>query len=181
MLDAVRFVHKAWERITQKTIQNCFRHTGIIQEEVSTEIECSVATTEEDEDDLPLSECTRRIDSINFASCDLDGVSSVDGILTTETLTAEDIVTEVKNQQTSASDEKNLQEEEDSEEQQIEVNVQTINEALETITVVHNFYDASSENVQLICELERIERDLQMHCFATRMQIQITDFFNAFQ
>ena len=99
MLDAVRFVHKAWECITEKAIGNCFRHAGIIQEEeVSTEIECSVATTEEDENDLPLSEWVRRIDSVNFASCDLDGFSSVDGdILTTETLTAEDIVTEVKN------------------------------------------------------------------------------------
>ena len=33
----------------------------------------------------------------NFVSCDLDGFSSVDGILRTETLTAEDSVTEVKN------------------------------------------------------------------------------------
>ena len=56
LLDAVRFVHKAWEHITEKTIQNCFRHAGIIQEEVSTEIECSIATTEEDKDNLPLSE-----------------------------------------------------------------------------------------------------------------------------
>ena len=91
LLDAVLFVHKAWERVTEKTIRNCFRHAGIIRQEVSTEIECSVATTEEDEDDLPLSERVRRIDSVNFASCDLDGFSSVDDdILTTETLTAED-------------------------------------------------------------------------------------------
>ena len=76
LLDAVRFVHKAWERIT--------------------EIECSFTTTEE-EDDLPFSEWVRRIDSVNFAFCSLDGFSSVDDdILTTETLTAEDIVKEVK-------------------------------------------------------------------------------------
>ena len=75
LLDAVRFVHKAWERVTKKSIRNCFRHAGIIQEEVSTEIECSVATTEEDEDDLPLSEWVRRIDCVNLASCDLDGFS----------------------------------------------------------------------------------------------------------
>ena len=85
MLDAVRLVHKAWERGTEKTIRNCFRHAGINQEEVSTEIKCSVATTEEDENDLSLSEWVRRIDSVNFASCDLDGFSSVDGILRTET------------------------------------------------------------------------------------------------
>ena len=36
----------------------------------------------------------------NFASCDLDGFSSVDGILRTETLTAEDTVMEVKNNKT---------------------------------------------------------------------------------
>ena len=94
LLDVVRFVHKAWERITNKTIRNCFRHAVIIQEKVQTEIECSVATTEEDEDDLPLSECVRRIDSVNFASCNLDGFSSVDGDFpTTETLTAENTVT----------------------------------------------------------------------------------------
>ena len=117
LLDAVLFVHKAWEHITEKTIRNCFCQAGIIQEEVSTEIECSVATTEENEDDLPLSECVRRIDSVNFASCVLDGFSRVDDdILTTETLTAEDIVTEVRNQQNSAYDEKNLQEEDDDSE-----------------------------------------------------------------
>ena len=83
------------KRVTEKTIRNCFRHAGIIQEEVSTEIKCNVTTTEEDEDDSPLSEWVRRIDSDNFASCDLDGFSSVDGVLRTETLTAEDTVTEI--------------------------------------------------------------------------------------
>ena len=39
--------------VTEKTIRTCFRHAGIIQEEVSTEIECTVATMEEG-DDLPL-------------------------------------------------------------------------------------------------------------------------------
>ena len=97
-----------------------------------------------------------------------------------ETLAAEDIGTEVKNQQNSASDEKNLQEE-DSEEQEIEVNVSTINEALQAIRVVHNFYEATSENVQVICDIERIERDLQTQHFATSKQTQITDFFNACQ
>ena len=48
--------------------------------------------------------------TVDFASCDLDGFSSVDDdILTTETLIADDIVTEVKNQQNSASDGNNLQ------------------------------------------------------------------------
>ena len=46
----------------RKTIRNCFRHAEIIQEEVSKEIECSVVTTEEDEDDLPLSEWVWRIE-----------------------------------------------------------------------------------------------------------------------
>ena len=69
---------------------------------------------------LPLSQWVRKIDSINFASCDMDGFCGVvDDILTTETLTADDIVTEIKIQQNSASDEKNLQEEEDSEEQKL--------------------------------------------------------------
>ena len=54
LLDAVRFVHKAWECVT--------------------EIECSAATKEDD--DLPLSEWVRRIDSVNFALCNLDGCSS---------------------------------------------------------------------------------------------------------
>ena len=97
LLDAVRFVHKVWESITEKINRNCFCHAGTIQEQVSTELDCSAATTEEDEDDLSLSEWVRRIDSVNFASCDLNRFSSVDDdILTTETFTAEDIVTEVK-------------------------------------------------------------------------------------
>ena len=98
-----------------------------------------------------------------------------DDILTTETLTAKDIVTEVKNQQNSASDGKNLQQEEDSEEQEIEVNVPTISEALQAIRVVYNFYEATSENMQLICDLERIERDLQMQSLqGSRHKLQIS-------
>ena len=61
------------------------------------------------------------------------------------------------------------------------MNVPTINEALQTIRVVHNFYEATSENMKLICDLERIEHDLQMQYFATRKQTQITDLFNAYQ
>ena len=61
-----------WERITEKSIRNCFRHAGIIQEEVSTEIACSVATTEEDEDDFPLFEWVRRISSVNFGAIWMD-------------------------------------------------------------------------------------------------------------
>ena len=44
----------------------------------------------------------------------------------------------------------------------MEVNVPTINEALLAIRVVHIFYEATSENVQLICDLERIEHGLQI-------------------
>ena len=130
-----------------------------------------------------MSEWVQRIDSVNFASCGLDGFASVDDdILITETLTAEDnIVTEVKNQQNSAPDKKNLQQEDISEKQEIEGNVQTIREALQAIRMMHNFYKAISENVQLICDSERIEQDPQMQYFATRKQTQITDFFNACQ
>ena len=120
---------------------------GIIQEEVSTEIEYSIATTEEDEDDLPLFEWVRRIDRVNFASWDLDGFfffSVDDDSLTTETLTAEDNNCDgSKNQQNCASDGMNLQEEQNSAEQEIEVNVPTENEALQAIRVVHNFYEAT--------------------------------------
>ena len=42
--------------------------------------------------------------------------------------------------------------EEDSE-QEIEANVPTIKEAPQTIRVVHNFYEATSENMQLICDV----------------------------
>ena len=48
----------------------------------------------------------------------------------------------------TASDEKNLQEEEeDSEEHEIEVNVPTISKALQAVRVVHIFLGATSENV----------------------------------
>ena len=43
------------EACEKKTIRNCFRHAGIIYDEVQTEIECSKATTEDD--DLSLNAC----------------------------------------------------------------------------------------------------------------------------
>ena len=90
---------------------------------------------------------------------------------------------EVKHQLRSAADEKNLQEEDKySEEQEIEVNVSTIIliKALQAIRVLHNFYEATSENVQLICDLEELTNYRFLQCLSVNVSTIPTSYVLCF-
>jgi hypothetical protein len=106
LLRAVRCVDKAWRRVTEKTIRNCFRHAGITtggQEVAETtengyseENDAAVAAVADD-DDLPLSEWVRKVDRDILASYDLDAFVSIDDdVVTSETQIEENIAMEVK-------------------------------------------------------------------------------------
>jgi hypothetical protein len=69
LLDAIRCIEKAWRRVSDKTIHNCFRYAGILSAqgvnvtEIEDDVEVEAATTAAaaSDDDLPLSEWVRKI------------------------------------------------------------------------------------------------------------------------
>jgi hypothetical protein len=160
LLHAIRCVDKAWRRVTEKTIRNCFRHAGITtrgQEVAETtengcneENDAAVAApaADDDDDDLPLSEWVHKVDGDIRASYDLDAYVSIDDeVVTAKTQTEENIAMEVKRKET------NEPEEEEDHDQEIEVAIPTLSEAVEAIRTVYRFYEARSENTKIISEI----------------------------
>ncbi|PSN49856.1 hypothetical protein C0J52_14133 [Blattella germanica] len=133
-MDAMRCNAKAWNRVTAKTIQNCFRHAGISSTE-----ERNAAETEDMfddcEDNLPLSTFLRNINSEIPSDCDYDMYAIIDDLITTEVQTEDEIVSEVKNKGHSDHEE----EEQDDKEEKNKVPVPTVSDALEAIRVVSMF------------------------------------------
>ncbi|PSN51787.1 hypothetical protein C0J52_10887 [Blattella germanica] len=123
-MDAMRCIAKAWNRVTAKTIQNCFRHAGISSTE-----ERNAAETEDMfddcEDNLPLSTFLRNINSEIPSDCDYDMYAIIDDdLITTEVQTEDKIVSEVKNKGHSDHEE---EEEQDDKEEKNKVPVPTGN------------------------------------------------------
>jgi hypothetical protein len=183
LLHAIRCVDKAWRRVAEKTIRNCFRHAGITTggQEVAetTENGCdeendaapAPAAAADDDGDLRLSERVRKVDRDILASCDLDAYVSIDDdVATAETQTEEGIAMEVKRKETNEP-------EEEDHDQEIEVAVPTLSETLEAIRTANRFYEARSENTKIISEIGKIEDDLEQQYWTKRKQKKITDFF----
>jgi hypothetical protein len=120
LLDAIRCVEKAWRRVMEKIIRNCFRHAGIspgVQEGVdATEKEDDV-DDDDDDDDLPLSEWVRKIDCGVLGQYDYDAYATIyDDIVTAETQTDEEIVTEMRSKDGKEAEEPEEDEEDEEEE-----------------------------------------------------------------
>ena len=46
--EAIKFTHESWDSVTQTTIQNCWRHTGIVSSEIiSTQSDCNNSSLED--------------------------------------------------------------------------------------------------------------------------------------
>jgi hypothetical protein len=96
-----------------------------------------------------------KVDRDILASYDLDGYVSIDDDVTAEIQTEEDIAMEVKRK------ESNEPEEEEDHDQEIDVAVPTLSEALEAIRTANGSYEARSENTKIISEIGKIKDDLE--------------------
>jgi hypothetical protein len=184
LLDAIRCIEKVWRRVTDRNIQNCFRHAGILsaqgvkvtENEDDVEVEAATAAAADD-DDLPLSEWVRKIYCDVLGHYEYDAYATIDNdIVTTKARTDEDIVREVRHKNGKLDPE---QEEEDKEEEEEEVEVPTprVSEALEAIRVVNRFYEARAGNSRIVSQIMGIEGHLENECWATcRRQMRIMDY-----
>jgi hypothetical protein len=152
LLDAIRFIEKAWRRVTTKTIQNSFRHAGILSTQGLNGTENEDDTN--NDDDLPLTEWLRKVSSDELGQYDYEAYATIDDdIVTTEAQTDDDIVSEVKKDRA----------EEDTEEGGEEcskVSIPTMRDALEAIRVVNLFYESRGGSSEIATKIMDIERNL---------------------
>jgi predicted nucleotide-binding protein len=83
LLDAIWCIEKAWRRVTDRTIHNCFRHTGLLsaqgvnvtENEDDVEVEAATAAAA---DDLPLSKWVQKSDCDVLVHYEYDAYATVE-------------------------------------------------------------------------------------------------------
>lgn len=166
LLDAVRFLSKAWRQVKPQTIRNCFRHAGFVFEEDGSD-DC--------DDDVPLKEWLNRFGSANslIQPEDLDGYEDVDSnLITSQELSDSDIVQEViDNQEISDTTVDDDDDDEDLE------NIPSAKEAIDALKIVSRFYETRGCEQKIFTKIADIETDLEGLFWSAKKQSKITNFF----
>lgn len=175
VLDAVEFMAKAWRKVSQQTIVNCFRHAQLsISQEQSDE------NNEDEDEDIPLAELIRRLAEINEVHFDdtiVDEYENIDNDLqTVEFSTDKDIVEQIQAARDNIGVENNTDNEEESPLGEDEV--PSNSDVLNAIKVLKTFYRQRDTPLKVMEKINDLENDIQT-IFLTekRKQTKITDFF----
>ncbi|CAG5055224.1 unnamed protein product [Parnassius apollo] len=164
-------VNDAWNKMSQSTIHNCFKHAGFIESHNGLPIQISEHEFDE-EDDIPLSLWSRNLNSDSLAAPEMweDYVDIDSGLLTSEEPTDENIV-----QNISAKE----QLESDGKEEVEEAPLPTAEEALKAEELLSRFVHSNIENDNLTIAMSSIHNSIR-DCFYNKMkkqkQTKITDY-----
>lgn len=85
VLDALRMLYQAWDRVTEKTIKNCFRHANFVSAATNEHADSPDSDEEDPEDDIPLAALRLRVPFDDYAQID-------ETVITTEAVSDKDIV-----------------------------------------------------------------------------------------
>ena len=157
LLDAINFLCEAWNGVTEKTMVNCWRKSGL----------CS-GPEENEEVEVIDPEILERLnlDSEAFNKW----VAVDDSVPTGPSGTDEEIVEEVKN--------KFDEEENDSSDDEIEVELPKISnsEAFAALNCLKNFYLQKDDSSVTLLALDRIRRDLEKQMSMSKSQMTMETF-----
>ncbi|KAF9406214.1 hypothetical protein HW555_006627, partial [Spodoptera exigua] len=171
IVDAILMVNDAWNKMSQSTIHNCFKHAGFIESHDGLPIQISEHEFDE-EDDIPLSLWSRNLNSDSLAAPEMweEYVDIDSALLTFEEPTDENIV-----QNISAKE----QLESDGEEEVEEAPLPTAEEALKAAELLSRFVHSNIENDNLTIAMSSIHNSIRV-CFYNKMkkqkQTKITDY-----
>lgn len=174
--DAIRFIHRAWNGVTQTTIFNCWRHVGLVPSSTAPTNPC-----DEDEDDLPLAELIRRsaaaLDIPSDQVMDPKELSKADDAAETfpslddETIT--DIVQNLNGQQAEGEDDN-----EDTADDDVPPPPPTRLQLCNAIDVLRRGIESHGwMNIEHVGKLDSIASDFLKGFNANSVQKSIADYF----
>ena len=167
VLDALRMLHNAWDKVTETTIQNCFKHAKF----ASTQTETEITEEEEDpEDDIPLAALRLRVPFEDYAQVD-------ENLNTAETSTEKDIVESIRASRSKENEEES--EEEEDEESDLPRKKPSNTEARAALDVLQRWIEMSENTEDLYPGIQKIDRRLNSEELKSTMlqQTCITQFF----
>lgn len=171
VLDAILMVNDAWNKMSQSTIHNCFKHAGFIVNHDCLPIQISDHEFDEG-DDIPLSLWSRNLHSDSLAAPEMweDYVDIDSALLTSEEPTDENIVQNICAKE---------QLESDGEEEVEEEPLPTAEEALKAAELLSRFVHSNIENDNLAIAMSSIHNSIR-DCLYNKMkkqkQTEITDY-----
>ncbi|XP_066254644.1 tigger transposable element-derived protein 6-like [Euwallacea similis] len=167
VLDAMNILSLAWETVSSKIIQNCFRHAELIKG--------ATVIQEENwfpEDEIPLREWIKIQNLLSFNSNDqfLDYVRVDANLITTQKLTDQEIVEDICcNENTDVNE---IEEVNDDEIEEV-----TELEALKSLQTLRKYFQRRDSQDEVLKQLNKLELPLIEKYFNnTLKQIKITDF-----
>lgn len=173
ILDAVTMISKAWDRVTPKTIANCFKHAGLSQNALpADDLEF------EEEDEIPLAQLIKENNNIgSVLSLDQweEFLHFDDNLPTSELPSDEDICDEIFQQHEQQEGEEDEQREDEVE----DFNPPTLKEAMNATKILRNFVCFGNGNQSLLDKVSFLENVLESEFLKSfkPKQTKITEFF----
>ena len=178
ILDAINFVHMAWQRVSQETIANCFRHGGFNS---NTEFDI--------DDELPLTEWMKKYGNereTNVFDCeaipetldlDFEGYVRVDeNLISREVLNDEEIVASVQIQ----DEDEQSDDEDETTGDNVSTPVLSMAESVRSIADIRNFLQQKQAPQAILDSVANVEMYLNASFIVSRsVQCKITDFLKA--
>lgn len=168
LLDAILLLFAAWEKVTPKTIANCFRHAGFAKQ--GTEIE-EPTDNFDDEDNIPLAQLMANAINTVMTNDELFEFATIDNDLETcGDISDQEIVQFLENDN----------EVDESEEEDMNSQVPSCAEALEAIGIIKKFLTCEGfSNKKVSDSISVLNTELELLYFNSKYnkQSKITDFF----
>lgn len=146
VLNAIFYIEQSWNMVSQKTIENCFRHAGF-----HSSIECEELSESADED-FPLTELAEKLRNRGCAIPDENLYVKFDEDLATNSeASIQDIVSNVLNLNAEGSD--------DEDDSECEKKLVSASDALKAIHDLRCFFtnsEAAGEHLKAITDLEKV-------------------------
>lgn len=189
VLDAIQMISAAWRRISQTTIQNCFRHAGFSQNSEFEEEDnlplaqwrlLSAAVNQNDEDDMPLSTWLTRNNITAFSAEAIDTYVTIDDdVITNEVPSDADLVAAVVNDSENNEDIVIGSSDDENDNVNQEIEIPTASKVLSSMGVVFTFMHSHNADDSIIASYDKIYKFIESQALLqNKTQNKITDYFS---